>query len=288
MEQVRSYRRRGAPDMPMAVYRNNASAPGYHPKPEYHPETEIVWVNSGHLELQVDGVTYSYREGDIFVIPGNAVHFYQGVSPDVEYMSVVFSPDVLQLQPQHFFQKTFTAPLVEGRLQLPRLLRSEHPAYQVVREQLELIHNTQIYEKDYKLRRFGALVAICVAIAPYCTEVEGDRSIQEMGNEAVRQCMRYIHNHYAMKLTLEQLALVCHLHPNYLCALFKEYTGQTVFQYLTRFRVESATLLLKHQQLPMGKVGEMVGFQSESLFFRKFKEIMGMTPKAYAKKQKQK
>jgi AraC-like DNA-binding protein len=272
----------------MAVYQDNASALGYHPELEYHPETEIVWVNAGHVELQVDGTTYSYREGDIFVIPGNALHLYQSVSPDVKYMSLIFSPDVVGLQPLHFFQKAFTAPLKEGRLQLPRVLRPDHPAYKVVREQLELIQSTRIYDKDYKLRRFGAFMAICVALLPYCTEVEGDRTNQEMGNEAVRQCMRYIHNHYTKKLTLEQLARVCHLHPNYLCALFKEYTGQTVFQYLTRFRVESATLLLKHRELPVGKVGEMVGFHSESLFFRKFKEIMGMTPKDYAKEQKQK
>ena len=287
MEQVRSYRRRGTPDMPLAVYQDDASALGHHPNPEYHPETEIVWVKAGHVELQVDGTICSYRAGDVFVIPGNAVHFYQAFSPDTKYMSVIFSPDVLSLQPLHFFQKSFTAPLAEGRLLLPQVLRPGHPAYQTVLEQLELIQSTRIYEKDYKLRRFGALMAICVALAPYCTEVDADPASRDLGNEAVRQCMRYIHNHYWMKLTLEQLAQVCHLHPNYLCALFKAYTGQTVFQYLTQFRVESAALLLKHRELPVGKVGEMVGFHSESLFFRKFKDIMGVTPKAYAKQQKQ-
>lgn len=288
MAQIRSYRRRGSPDFPLAVYRDDASVLGHHPKPEYHPEIEIVWVKTGHVELQVDGATCSYREGDIFVIPGNAVHFFMGFSPDAQYMSMVFSADVLCLQPQHFFQKSFTAPLAEGRLQLPRVLQTGHPAYQVVREQLELIHSTQIYEKDYKLRRFGALVSICVAIFPYCTEVEGDQELQEMGNEAVRQCMRYIHNHYAAKLTLEQLAQVCHLHPNYLCALFKRYTGQSVFEYITRFRVETAAQLLKNNNLPAGKVGEMVGFHTESLFYRKFKAIIGQTPKAYAKQYSKK
>ena len=46
--------------------------------------------------------------------------------------------------------------------------------------------------------------------------------------------------------------------------------------------------MLKNNTLPMGKVGEMVGFRSESLFYRKFKAIMGVSPKVYAKQNKNK
>ena len=96
--------------------------------------------------------------------------------------------------------------------------------------------------------------------------------------------MRYIHNQHSKKITLEDLGQYCHMHPNYLCTLFKNYTGQTIFDYLNRYRIESAAQLLKNQELSAGKVGELVGFRSESLFYRTFKKIMGVTPKAYAKK----
>lgn len=288
MKQIRSYRRRGSPDFPLAVYLNDINVSGAHPVPEFHPETELVWLLAGHAVVRLGDHSQSFREGDIFVIPSNVTHHYESFSPDARWCSVVFSSEAITMHGGHFFQTAFTQPLASGQLQLPPLLRAGHPAYDAVRTQLELLLNTRIYTKDYKMRRFGALIAICTTLAPYCAAVADDLLVENPGNETVRQCMCYIHNNHAKKLTLDDLANVCHLHPNYLCALFKEYTGQTVFEYITRIRVESASNLLKNNTLPMGKVGEMVGFRSESLFYRKFKAIMGVSPKAYAKQNQNK
>ena len=288
MKQIRSYRRRGSPDFPLAVYLNDASAAGVHPVLEFHPETEIVWMLAGHAVLRLADETKSFRGGDIFVIPSNVSHHYESFSPDAKWCSLVFDVDAITMHAGHFFQRAFTEPLASGQLLLPPLLQQGHPAYDAIRTQLELILNTRIYSKDYKMRRFCALIAICTTLAPYCTLQANVLPATDPGNETVRQCMCYIHNHYAKKLALEDLAQVCHLHPNYLCVLFKEYTGQTVFEYITRFRVESAANLLKKYSLPMGKVGEMVGFRSESLFYRKFKSVMGISPKAYAKQYNRK
>ena len=286
MKQIRSYRRRGSPDFPVALYLNDTSAAGSHPVPEFHPETELVWLLAGHAVVRLGDHSQSFREGDIFVIPSNTTHHYESFSADARWCSVVFAAEAITMHGGHFFQTAFTQPLVSGHLQLPPLLRAGHPAYDAVRAQLELLLNARIYTKDYKMRRFGALIAICTTLAPYCTLVADDPLIEDPGNESVRQCMLYIHNNHEKKITLDDLAQVCHLHPNYLCALFKEHTGQTVFEYITRIRVESASNLLKNNTLPMGKIGEMVGFRSESLFYRKFKAIMGVSPKTYAKQHK--
>lgn len=282
MEIKRSYRRRGAPDFPVALYLSNAAAMRKFTKPEYHPEQELVSVEEGTVVLQLDSDVKTFRQGDIFSIPGNAVHCYRGCSDDAVTFSLVFDTKAISLQPDHFFQKTFTQPLQEGLLQLPALLQPGHPAYAEVYKQLQQLNHIRIYEKDYKLRRFAILIGLCAALLPYCTAVEKQSADSYRGNEAVRLCMWYIHSKYMEKLTLDKLAEVCHLHPNYLCALFKEYTGQTVFEYLIRFRVETAAELLKKEDLPISKVGEMVGFRSESLFYRQFKAIMGVTPKEYA------
>ena len=98
-------------------------------------------------------------------------------------------------------------------------------------------------------------------------------------------CMQYIQNRITEKLTLEEIANHCHLHPNYLCAVFKQYTGETLFQYRNRFRVETAIALLQQEKLPISKVAELSGFRSECQFYQKFKEHTGITPRAYAKQR---
>ena len=97
--------------------------------------------------------------------------------------------------------------------------------------------------------------------------------------------MRYLHNNHSNKRTLAMLSRYCHLHPNYLCSVFRKYTGMSIFDYLTRIRVESAQRLLR-EGLPVSTVAEMSGFHSERLLYQKFKEQTGMTPKAYAKATK--
>ena len=285
----RSYRRRGTPDLPMAVYTGKAVvAAGVHPIPEYHPETELVRVIAGHVVIQLDGTARTFREGDIFLIPANAVHYYRFVSEDSKLCTLIFSPDSITMQPEHFFQKNFVQPLREERLQLPQLLQPGHPIYDTLCAQFELLQHCHTFEKDYQIRRFSSLMAICTALFPYCTLISDKRANAEPGNEAVKLCMRYIHNNHTQKVTLEDLGHYCHMHPNYLCTLFKSYTGQTIFDFLNRYRIESAAQLLKNYELSAGKVGELVGFRSESLFYRTFKKVMGVTPKAYAKENAEK
>ena len=285
MELKRSYRRRGTPDLPMAVYTGKAIIiAGGHPIPEYHPETELVRVIAGHVVIQLDGTARTFREGDIFLIPSNTVHCYRFASEDSKLCTLIFSPDAIAMQPEHYFQKAFVQPLAEERLQLPPLLQPGHPAYNNICTQFDLLQHCKMFEQDYQVRRFSSLIAVCAALLPYCTLISDKKTIADPGSEAVKLCMRYIHNYHTHKVTLEDLGQYCHMHPNYLCTLFKNYTGQTIFDYLNRYRIESATQLLKNQELSAGKVGELVGFRSESLFYRTFKKIMGVTPKAYAKK----
>ena len=288
MELKRSYRRRGTPDLPMAFYTDGASVAGAHPIPEYHPEPEIVRILTGHVVIQLSGEPHTFREGDIFIIPSNTVHCYRYVSEDVKFCSLIFSPNAIAMQPTHFFQNAFVQPLADGRLQLPPLLQPGHPAYEAVCSQFDILKQCRMFTKNYQIHRFSALMAICAALYPHCTLTTGNQNISDPGNDAVRLCMRYIHNQLADKITLEILGQHCHLHPNYLCTLFKNYTGQTIFDYLTRYRIETAAQLLKNHELSAGKVGELVGFRSESLFYRTFKKVMGVTPKAYAKQYKTK
>ncbi len=125
--------------------------------------------------------------------------------------------------------------------------------------------------------------ALGIRLLPYAKTVEGPERLPDPGNETVKPCMRYLHNYYREKITLEKLAAHVHLHPNYLCALFKEHMGEKTFDYLTRLRVETAASTLRRENIPVSKLAEQTGFPSESFFYQKFKQYMGMSPKAYRK-----
>ena len=280
METTKNYRRKGTPELPMSSYFLRAGV-DMGQFSHYHPEIEINMVFSGTVTMQIGSVNSVSSSGDIFIIPANTVHGQRAFSDDATMRRIMFDVAAITLTPEHFFQQEFVTPLREERLVLPPILQPDHPAYDAVSAQIQIIGKHRIYEQNYKLGRFSALMNICMALMPYCQIISGEKPVPDPGNEAVKLCMRYIHNHYFKKITLELLGEKCHLHPNYLCAVFKTYTRQTVFEYLNHYRVEIAKELLEKEELPVSKIAELTGFHSESLFYQKFKEYTGTTPKAY-------
>lgn len=64
--------------------------------------------------------------------------------------------------------------------------------------------------------------------------------------------------------------------------IFKEYTGMTVQNYLTRLRINRAKELLTGvERLSMQQIAEHVGYGNLQTFMRAFKKEMGMSPGAY-------
>ena len=59
---------------------------------------------------------------------------------------------------------------------------------------------------------------------------------------------------------------------------FKEETGETLTDYIVRFRIEKAKLLLRGFDKNVSQIAAAVGFGSSAVFIRAFKRYEGITP----------
>lgn len=242
-------------------------------------------LRAGTVHLRVDDREVTLREGDIFIINPNQLHTGLGSSKDHSYLCVAFSLETIAMPKEHIFQRNFVTPLSDGRLLLPDLLRPEHPAYNEVRDLMEQLLQGDLQNDNTKIFRYTRVVAICAALQPYCTPIQAEEPWYSPEDLTVRKILTFIHFHYSEPLTLDRLADHVHLHPNYLCKLFKGYTGSTVMEHLVRTRVDAAKFLLRRDALSMARVADLTGFSSERSFYRQFRRLTGMTPKAYQKEQ---
>ena len=64
-------------------------------------------------------------------------------------------------------------------------------------------------------------------------------------------------------------------------AVIKEYSGQTVMQWLNRRLVLQAKVLLRGGTEPIGDIAFALGFDEQGSFARFFKRETGMTPTEY-------
>ena len=100
-------------------------------------------------------------------------------------------------------------------------------------------------------------------------------------SKPVTKSIDYITSHFNSKVTLEELAKETELTPNYLATLFKQETGLTVVEYLTRFRIDSACALLSQTEYAYLQIALSLGFCTQSYFTKVFKEHVGCTPRIY-------
>jgi AraC family transcriptional regulator len=95
----------------------------------------------------------------------------------------------------------------------------------------------------------------------------------------LRAVVEYVEEHLDAGPTLEQLAAVARLSPNYFAWQFKRATGLPPHQYVLARRVERAKQLLQTGgDFSMAEVAARAGFSDQSQFSRHFKRLVGVTP----------
>ncbi|MEG2570295.1 MAG: AraC family transcriptional regulator, partial [Clostridia bacterium] len=88
----------------------------------------------------------------------------------------------------------------------------------------------------------------------------------------------YINKNFAHALTIEDISASVGFSKYYLCRMFKELTGQTVFEYLNFVRCVRAKLLLGTGEYNVSQVAELCGFSNLSYFTKQYKRNVGTLP----------
>ncbi len=99
----------------------------------------------------------------------------------------------------------------------------------------------------------------------------------------VHEIQAYILHRLDRALTLKEVANQFSFSPNYLGQLFKEETGESFNDYITRERMEKAKTLLHNPLLKVYEVANAVGCKNMAHFSKLFKDYVGMTAGEYRK-----
>ena len=93
----------------------------------------------------------------------------------------------------------------------------------------------------------------------------------------VQEAKRILDQRFREDISLTELSAMLNLSHTYLSTLFKEETGITVSQYLTKIRMKEARRLLLTSQDQVSQIAVQVGYQDEKYFMRVFKKENGLT-----------
>ncbi|WMT42141.1 response regulator [Paenibacillus sp. D2_2] len=104
-------------------------------------------------------------------------------------------------------------------------------------------------------------------------------SMADQDQAIIQQSIVYIRRNYRNKgLKIQDIADHVHLSPNYLSYLFKQIVGETVWEFVTRLRLEEARHLLINTPKKRYEIADEVGYESPEHFSRVFKRYYGESP----------
>jgi AraC-like DNA-binding protein len=94
--------------------------------------------------------------------------------------------------------------------------------------------------------------------------------------------LQYIAEHYHdQNLSVTSISEHFDLHPSYLSRYFKEQTGETLAEYINKYRIDQSKPLLLRDELLIKDISTQVGFFSINTYIRLFKKFEGITPSFY-------
>ena len=103
----------------------------------------------------------------------------------------------------------------------------------------------------------------------------------------IQSAKEYIEKNFSNgELSLNRIAAHIGVSPSYFSSIFKQETGTTFVEYLTKVRIDKACELLRCTNSRTAEIGEQVGYSDPHYFSATFKKVMGQSPKDYRAGQK--
>lgn len=264
----------GTPDFPVAFYDSHYIIPY-----QWHDEEEIIYMVEGEADYNVEGNIIHLEPGDCAFCPGKTLHsMLFEENQHVHFYALLFDRAYLfsqtdtcnrffdsEISIQNFFSPTIPA---------------ENKFIQNIVELCDLMmHQKYGFELEIKIHLMQ-LYSIILQNKLYC-KTPKQNTEKEKNN--VISAIQYIHNNYAQKISIEELAAATGYSTPYFERFFKAYTGKTPVEYILLFKLKQAQSMLRNSTGSVLEISILCGFANVSYFIKKFKTQYGVTPHQYRK-----
>jgi len=259
-----------------------------------HECMQINYISKGKGRHLINNHEFDIIKGDIFVIPPYVPHRIIAIPGcDMEIFELEFVPDFIN---QNFINIESAIPFLDFAYIEPFLV-SENK----VKPRLNLIGTRQVETEDilneilrennertpgFLLLIKSLLLKLLVIVGREFTEdLENgqvtSRSIFDKNRDAIVGAAKYIDEHYAEELSIEEVAHLFAISQSYFSYLFKNITSKTFTQYLNDLRISKAMEFLINTDKRVSDICYEVGFNNINHFNRVFKQQIGIPPVVY-------
>lgn len=246
-----------------------------------HNEAQISYVTSGRVKYVMQDGVYELGEGEAIFINCNRLHEAQpAASGACTYLCAKFNPAVVGGD-DYGLHDRFVEPIT--RTAAPEaVLLSKDASEEVctaIRE-IGALLNSRPYGCEIRIN-----MEICRIWLAVCSCTSSERN--QGGNASYSEKLRietlvsFIHQNYAEKVNLDDIANAAHISKGECCRIFKRLYHMTPFQYLVLYRLNRSIELLTDTDYSIAQIAQHVGFCSSSYYTKCFRKEFNCVPHKY-------
>lgn len=266
---------------PIAVIRRDPQEPiGLHT----HDFWEIVIITGGHGQHVTGESTYPLAAGDAFVIGGARSHDFHNLE-HLKLINILFDVEQLpwtlgDLKAMPGYHALFTLePAFRQRHRFDSRLRLAPMdlAYAIeLVDRLELELNER--SAGFRVMALTTMMQLVTYLARCYDRVRDSRSRAVF---EIADAIAHIETNYAYEITLDQLIEISNMSRRNFLRTFESAMGDSPIQYLIRLRIRKACERLRSSNTSITQVAVDVGFLDSNYFSRKFRDLVGVSPREY-------
>ncbi len=247
---------------------------------EAHDFWEMVYVDSGMVEVTSDGKPLILKQGEIIFHKPNEFHTIRSYdsSPNIFVISFVCKSAAMR-----FFENYTDAVSKHLKPLLAGIIHEAENTYYIPKNdtspiKLELKPTAKVGgEQLIQLYLEQFLITLLRDVSEK-QEISFLPTKESVETQLVSQIKQFIRSKAAEKVKVEDICNTFGYSKSYLSLLFKEQTGYPLSQYHTRCQIEEAKKMIRQNRYNISQISDLLGFDNPQYFARVFKRVTALTP----------
>lgn len=249
----------------------------------YHPECELLLVQSGRLDIEVNGETYEMSDGDVVILGSLQLHSDRLHGETLDYI-------VLQFDLQSFFDQS-TIPYLQyfNETKVPLsamnyIFRENPRARAEAADCIRQIHEeTERKEPGYELAVNMLIKKLLLILIRNDTKglLAGQDRVERI---RLKPVLDFVEVRINDKIAVEEACRLANMSYYYFVKFFKKVMGMSFTEYVNFRKIKLAEQLLLTRDLSVSEVGEQIGMSNMAHFYKTFKRFNGYSPKEFQRK----
>lgn len=237
----------------------------------YHDAYELYYLLGGERKYLTHSKLYPIDADWVTLTRPYVIHGTNGqnyerllVSFSEDFLSSHFSPAMVEEFHEVFSVDAIPAEVVRNNPQIKELF-------------IQIVKDVENGENKMAAMHLGTLLLILYNAVHQIPAGSNNSTLSTQ----MQEVLAYVSNNLATIKTLEQVASHFYVSKYYLSHQFKNSTGFTFIEFLTKVKISRALHLLKYTNNSIAEIAESCGFDTPTYFGVVFKKKLHMTPLQY-------